>query len=49
MSEVAILVGVFRTTIYAIKKRMDDGEIVNRRADSGQKTVVDRDSLRNAI
>ena len=33
----------------AIKKHMDDGEGVNRRAGSGRKTVVDRDRLRNAI
>ena len=28
---------------------MDDGKGVNRHADSGRKTVVDRDSLRDAI
>ena len=28
---------------------MDDGEGVNRRAGSGQKTVLDRDSLQVAI
>ena len=33
----------------AIKKRMDDGAVVNRRAGSGRKTVVDRDSLQDAI
>ena len=49
VSEVANLVGVSRTTVYSIEKRMDDGEGVNRRASSGRKTVVDRDSLRNAI
>ena len=49
VSEVANLVGVSRTTVYSIKKRMDDGEGVNRRAGSGRKTVVDRDSLRDAI
>ena len=31
-----------RTTVYAIKKCMDDGERVNRRADSGWQTVVNR-------
>ena len=36
-------------TICAIKKRMNNGEGVNRRAGSGRKTVVDFDSLRNAI
>ena len=40
------IVGVSRTTVYAIKKRMDDGEGVNRRAGSGRKTVVTRVSLR---
>ena len=40
MSEVANLVGVSRTTIYAIKKRMDDGKGVNIRAGRGRKTVV---------
>ena len=45
----ANLVGVSRTTVYAIKKHMDDGEGVNRRTGSGQKTVVDHDSLRHAI
>ena len=49
VSEVANLVGVFSTTVYAIKKRIDDNEGVNRRAGSGRKAVVDRDSLRNAI
>ena len=49
VSEVANLVGVSRTTVYSIKKHMDDGEGINRRAGSGQKTVVDRDSLRDAI
>ena len=29
VSEVANLVGVFRTNVYTIKKRMDDGEGVN--------------------
>ena len=38
-----------RTTLYVVKKLMDDGDSVNRRADSGQKTVVDRDSLWVAI
>ena len=45
VSEVANLVGVSRTTVCAIKKRIDNGEGVNRRAGSGRKTVVDRDSL----
>ena len=45
VSEVANFVGVSRTTVYAIKKRMDDGEGVDRRAGSARKTVVDRDSL----
>ena len=49
VSEVANLVEVSRTTIYAIKKRMDDGKSVKRRAGSGRKTVVDRDSLRDVI
>lgn len=49
VSHVANLVGVSRTTVYAIKKRMDDGEGVNRRAGSGRKSVVDHDSLRDAI
>ena len=47
VSEVANLVVVSRTTICAIKKRMDNGEGVNRHAGSGRKTVVDRDSLRD--
>ena len=49
VSEVASLVGVSRSTVYAVKKRMDDGEGVNRRAGNGRKTVVDCDSLRNGI
>ena len=49
VSEVANLFGVSRTPVYAIKKRMDDGEDANRRAGSGRKSVVDRDSLRDAI
>ena len=49
VSEVAHLVGVSRTIIYAIMKRMNDGEGVNRRAGSGRKTVADSDSLRDAI
>ena len=48
-SAVANLVGVSCTTVYAIKKRIDDGEGVNRRAGSGRMAVVDRDSLRDAI
>ena len=43
--EVANLVGVSRTTVYAIKERMDDGEGVSRRTGSGRKAVVDRDCL----
>ena len=35
VSEVSNLVGVFRTIVYAIKKRRDDGEGDNRRAGSG--------------
>ena len=49
MSEVAHLVGVSRTTVYAIKKRMDDDESVTSCAGISRKTVVDRDSLRDAI
>ena len=49
VTEVANLVGVSRTIVYAIKKLMDDGECVNKRAGSGRKTVVDRDSLRVTI
>ena len=49
MSEVVNLVGVSRTSVYTIKKRMDDGEGVNRRAGSGRKTVLDRDRLPDAI
>ena len=49
VSEVAKLVGVSRTTVYATKKRMDDGVGVNRCAGSGRKTVVDRVRLRDAI
>ena len=47
--EVANLVGVSRTTVCAIKKYMDDGEGINRRAGSGRKTVVNRDGLRDVI
>ena len=49
MSEIAKLVGVSRTPVSAIKESMDDGEVVNRRAYSCRKTVVNRDSLRDAI
>ena len=49
VSEVAKLVGVSRTTVYSIKKRMGDGEGVIRQAGSSRKTIVDRDSLRDAI
>ena len=35
VSEVAIFVGVSHITIYAIEKRMDNSEGVNRRAGSG--------------
>ena len=45
VSEVANLVGVFRTIVYAIKKRMDDGKGVNRRAGSGHKTVTIHNKL----
>ena len=37
VSEAANLVGVSRTIVYSIKKRMGDGEGVNRRAGSGRK------------
>ena len=47
MSEVANPIGVSRTAVFAIKKRVD--ESVNRRAGSGRKTVVDIDSLRDLI
>ena len=49
VSDVANFVGVSRTTVYAIKKRINDGEGVNRRAGIDRKTVVDRDGLRDAI
>ena len=49
VSEVANIVEGSRTTVYAFKKRMNDGEGVNRRAGSGRKTAVDRNSLRDAI
>ena len=49
LSKVADLVGVSLTTVYSIKKLMDDGEGVNRRTSSGRKSVVDRDSLRDVI
>ena len=48
-SEVANFVRMSRTTVYAIKKQMNDSEGVNRCAGSSRKTVVDRDSLRDAI
>ena len=35
VSEVANLIGVSRTAVYAIKKHKDDVEGANRRADSG--------------
>ena len=46
VSEVANLVGVSPTTVYAFKKRMDDGEGINKLAGSGGRTVVYRDNLR---
>ena len=49
VSEIANLVEMSRTTVYAIKKCMDDGEGVNSRSGSGRMTVVDHDSLRDAI
>ena len=49
VSQVAYIVGESRTTVYAIKKCMDDGEGANRRASSGRKTVMDRDSLWDTI
>ena len=49
VSGVAKLVRVSCTTVYAIKKRLDDSEGVNRHAGCGRKTVVDCDSLRDAI
>ena len=49
MSEVAYFVGVSRTTVYAIKKLMNDGEGVNRRTGSDRKTVLDRDTLCGAV
>ena len=50
VSEVENLVSVCRTTVYSIKKRMDDGEGVNRRGGgSGRRSVVDRDSSRYAV
>ena len=36
VGELANLVEISRTTVYAIKKRMDDGEGVNRRVGSGR-------------
>ena len=49
VSEISNLVGVPITTVYAIKKHIDNRESVNRRAGSGRKTVVDHDSLLDAI
>ena len=49
VSEIINLAGMFCKTVNANKKRMDDGEGVNRRARGGRKTVVDRDTLRDAI
>ena len=49
VGEIANIVGVSRTTVYATKKRMDDSECVKSRAGNGRKTVVHRDSLRDAI
>ena len=43
-SEVTNFVGVSRTAVYAIKKRMDDGKDVNRHTGSGR-AVVDRGQL----
>ena len=40
VSDVANLVEVFRTNIFAIKKRMDDGEGVNRRAGTGVERLL---------
>ena len=45
VSEVANLVGVPRPTVYTSKKRMDDGERVNRRVGSCRKTVTIHNSL----
>ena len=49
MSQVANFVGISRTTVFAIKKRMNNNEGVNRCASSDWKSVVDYDSLRDAI
>ena len=49
VNEVAYLIRVSRPTVYAIKKRMDDGEGVNRRADSFRNTGMDCGSLRDEI
>ena len=47
VSDIANFVGVSRTTVYSIKKCMNEGEGINRRAGSGRKTVVDRGSLQD--
>ena len=49
VTKITNLAEVSGTTVYAIKKHMGDGEGVNRHADSGRKSVVDCDSLRDAI
>ena len=49
VSEFTNLVRVSHTTIYSIKKHVDDDEDINRRLGSSQKTVVNCDSLRDAI
>ena len=49
LSGVANLVVVSLTTVYAIKNRMDDDEEANRRAGSGRKTAMDRNSLQDVI
>ena len=49
VSDVAKLVGVSCRSVYAIKKRKDDDEGVDRRAGSGCKTVANCDSLLDAI
>ena len=49
VSQAVKLVEVSHTTVYAIKRQMNDGECAGRYAGSGRKTVVARDSLRSVI
>jgi len=48
-TEVAKLTGMARKTVYIVKKRMDNDETIERKEGSGKKSLINVNTLKNAI